>query len=233
MKTTLWLSLKPFDPGYKYLLIISAMPRTTPCVISAINYQTLVYSYFSTVRFTTIHTVRLAQTNFAASHSRAPNAQLFTLVHELVHLFIDDEGISTVSEHDDFDHIQREAIVNRVAAEILVPKILFEKEPSPEIKELAGKYSVSQYVIARRLLDIGMIDKLAYYKIVSSLKPSIKPRKKPSGGNYNSNLRFRIDHTFFRFVHNAIMQDKVSYTEALRLIGTSYKGFKYLEGELL
>lgn len=163
----------------------------------------------------------------------SPNAQLFTLVHELVHLFIDDEGISTVSEHDDFDHIQREAIVNHVAAEILVPKILFEKEPSPEIKELAGKYSVSQYVIVRRLLDIGLIDKLAYYKIVSSLKPSIKPRKKPSGGNYNSNLRFRIDHTFFRFVHNAIMQGKVSYTEALRLIGTSYKGFKYLEGELL
>ena len=29
------------------------------------------------------------------------------------------------------------------------------------------------------------------------------------------------------------MQDKISYTEALRLVGISYKGFKYLEGELL
>lgn len=166
------------------------------------------YSYFSTARFTTTHRPLSSDEfrGFSLKSDKAPiifvnqkdspNAQLFTLVHELVHLFIDDKGISTVSEHDDFDHIQREAIVNHVAAEILVPKILFEKEPPLEIKELAGKYNVSQYVIVRRLLDIGLINKSAYYKIVSSLKPSIKPRKKPSGGNYNSNLRFRIDHTF-------------------------------------
>lgn len=163
----------------------------------------------------------------------SPNAQLFTLVHELVHLFIDDEGISTVSEQRDFDHTQKEALVNRVTAEILVPKVLFEKETSLDVEELSKKYKVSRYVIARRLLDLNKIDKPTYDRIIGSLKSNAKPRKKADSGNYNTNLKFRVDDTFFRFVHNAIMQDRVSYTEAFRLVGTGYKGFKTLESELM
>lgn len=163
----------------------------------------------------------------------SPNAQLFTIVHELVHLFIDDEGISTISEQRDFDHTQEEALVNRVTAEILVPKVLFEKETSLDVEELSKKYKVSRYVIARRLLDLDKINKSTYDKIIGSLTSNAKPRKKSSGGDYNKNLVFRVDDTFFRFVHNAIMQDRVSYTEAFRLVGTGYKGFKTLESELM
>lgn len=163
----------------------------------------------------------------------SPNAQLFTLVHELVHLFIDDEGISHKAEQRDFDHTQEEALVNRVTAEILVPRVLFEKETSLDVEELSNKYKVSRYVIARRLFDLGKISKSDYDQIVSSLKSNTNTRKKSEGGNYNYNLKFRVDDTFFRFVHNAIMQDRVSYTEAFRLIGTGYKGFKTLESELM
>lgn len=180
---------------------------------------------------------------FSLKSSKAPiifvnqkdsqNAQLFTLIHELVHLFIDDEGISTMSEQSDFDHTQKEALVNRVTAEILVPKVLFEKETTLDVEELSNKYRVSRYVIARRLLDFGKINKNEYDNIVRSLHLATKPKKRSKGGNYNNNLRFRVDDTFFRFVHNAIMQDRVSYTEAFRLVGTGYKGFKTLESELM
>lgn len=163
----------------------------------------------------------------------SPNAQLFTLVHELVHLFIDEEGISHKDEQRDFDHIQSEALVNRVAAEILVPKILFEKETSLDIEALSVKYRVSRYVIARRLFDLKKIEKSDYEKLIKSLKSDAPPRKKADGGDYNKNLRFRVDDTFFHFVHNAVMQDRVSYTEAFRLIGTGYKGYKTLEGDLI
>lgn len=54
---------------------------------------------------------------FSLNSSKAPiifinqtdsqNAQLFTLLHELVHLFIDDEGISRKDEQRDYDHIKR------------------------------------------------------------------------------------------------------------------------------
>lgn len=163
----------------------------------------------------------------------SPNAQLFTLVHELVHLFIDDEGISHKDEQRDFEHVQGEALVNRVAAEILVPKVLFEKETGIDVEELSNKYKVSRYVIARRLFDLDKISKNQYDQIISSLQSITRPPKKADGGNYNNNLKFRVDDTFFHFVHNAIMQDRVSYTEAFRLIGTGYKGYKTLESELM
>ena len=161
------------------------------------------------------------------------NAQLFTLIHELVHLFIDNEGISNKDEQSDYSHIEIEALVNRVAAEILVPKLLFEREKALDVEELANKYRVSRYVITRRLLDIGKINQNQYDYIIDSIEVSISPRRRSTGGNYGNNLKFRIDKTFFRFVHNAIMQDKVSYTEAFRLIGTGYKGFKTLERDLI
>jgi len=162
----------------------------------------------------------------------SPNAQLFTLIHELVHLFIDDEGISGASEQRDYEHSRKEALINRITAEILVPKILFERETSLDVEELSKKYSVSRYVITRRLLDLEKISPSVYDQIISSLTSNAPLRKRPTGGNYNTNIKFRIDNTFFRFVHSAIMQDQVAYTEAFRLIGTGYKGFKTLENEL-
>ena len=107
------------------------------------------------------------------------------------------------------------------------------KETIKLVEELSKKYKVSRYVIARRLLDLDKIDKSMYDSIIGSLTSNAKPRKKPKGGDYNKNLVFRVDDTFFRFVHNAIMQDRVSYTEAFRLVGTGYKGFKTLESELI
>lgn len=163
----------------------------------------------------------------------SPSAQLFTLVHELAHLFIDDEGISHEDEQCIFDHIQTEALINQVTAEILVPRILFERETNLNIDDLSNKYKVSRCVIARRLLDFKKINKYEYDQIIQSLKSDNTLRKRPTGGNYNTNIKFRIDNTFFRFVHNSIMQDKISYTEAFRLIGTGYKGFKTLESDLL
>ena len=160
------------------------------------------------------------------------NAQLFTMIHELAHLFINDEGISQESEQHDYSHIQKEALMNRVTAEILVPKVLFERETTTDLEQLAKKYKVSRYVIARRLLDFKRITEDEYKALVKSLKSSVPLREKPTGGNYNNNLRFRVDDTFYRFVHNAVMQDRVSYTEAFRLIGVGYKGFKTLESEL-
>lgn len=179
---------------------------------------------------------------FSLKSSRAPiifvnqrdsqNAQLFTLVHELTHLFVNNEGVSDKYEQADYDRVGTEALVNRVTAELLVPKQLFVAEGTLDIEQLASKYSVSRYVIARRLLDFGRISKAKYDSIVRSIQTEKSPPKRSSSGNYINRLRFRTDKVFFGFVYNAIMQDRISYTEAFRLIGTGYKGFKALEGIL-
>ena len=179
---------------------------------------------------------------FSLNNSKAPiifvnqkdsrNAQLFTLIHELVHLFVDNEGISNKDEQSDYSHTGVEALVNRVTAEILVPKLLFERENTLNVEELANKYRVSRHVVARRLLDFGKINKNQYNNIIRLIESKATPQRRSTGGSYRSNIRFRIDKTFFHFVHNAIMQDRISYTEAFRLIGTGYKGFKILEKSL-
>ena len=179
---------------------------------------------------------------FSLNNSKAPiifvnqkdsrNAQLFTLIHELVHLFVDNEGISNKDEQSDYSHTGVEALVNRVTAEILVPKLLFERENTLNVEELANRYRVSRYVVARRLLDFGKINKNQYNNIIRLIESKATPQRRSTGGSYRSNIRFRIDKTFFHFVHNAIMQDRISYTEAFRLIGTGYKGFKILEKSL-
>lgn len=160
------------------------------------------------------------------------NAQLFTLLHELTHLFADEEGISNELEQQDFEHTHTEALMNRVAAELLVPETLFVAEQNYDIDELSSKYHVSKHVIARRLLDFKKIDKSKYDKLIRSFTYTAR-KKKQRGGNYHNNTSFRVDDTFFRFVYGAMRQDQISYTEAFRLIGTGYKGFKALESRLI
>ena len=105
------------------------------------------------------------------------------MVHELTHLFIDNEGVSDKYEQADYDHVGTEALVNRVTAELLVPKQLFIAENTLDIEQLASKYSVSRYVIARRLLDFSRISKARYDSIVRSMQTEKLPRKRSSSGN--------------------------------------------------
>lgn len=54
------------------------------------------------------------------NNSDAPTAKLFTLIHELAHIWIGSSGISDLENHHDV-----EKFCNNVAGEFLVPKILF------------------------------------------------------------------------------------------------------------
>lgn len=162
------------------------------------------------------------------------NAQLFTLIHELVHLFLDDEGVSREDEQKDYDHIKEEAFVNKVAAELLVPECLITNEQTKDLDYLSSRYNVSRHVIARRLFDTGMVTHAEYNGLVHKLNAKLKTNsdtRKSRGGNYHNTTAFRIDSTFFRIVHNAINQEQLTHTEAFRLIGTGYAGYKALEAK--
>ena len=51
--------------------------------------------------------------------------------------------------------------------------------------------------------------------------------KSSSGGDYN-NLRFKVDRRFFSYVQEALQQNRISYTDAFRIIGVGFKGYKAL-----
>jgi len=103
----------------------------------------------------------------------AKAAQVFTLAHELVHLWLNESGVSNLrtasTPTTQADRI--EIFCNRVAADILVPADEFQgrwKQGDPttplgERIDMQSKYfKVSEWVIARRLLDSGQISKAKY-----------------------------------------------------------------------
>lgn len=161
--------------------------------------------------------------------SDANNAKIFTLIHELAHLWIDQSGISSV-ELDEIDSNQTEQFCNAVSAEVLVPKNQFLKLWSSHqsfeesIIVTANYFKVSTFVTARRAFDLGMIDKFTffdYYKRENAnFEQSRKAKKQESkgGGNYYDTARTRLGNRFSQAVVISALEGKTLYRDAGNLL---------------
>ncbi len=98
----------------------------------------------------------------------AIRGQIFTLLHELAHLWMDAPGLSNrePDKREDTRNRRIEVACNRIAAQVLMPKNWFLAEwkkcsglsdDAMRIKEVAGVFSVSRESVARRRLDEGEI----------------------------------------------------------------------------
>lgn len=107
---------------------------------------------------------RLAPVVFINS-ADAPSARLFTLVHELAHIWIGSTGISDGSGQSDRDE---EAFCNAVAGEFLVPQDAFrtiwdmDGAWTSNLAPLAARFRISKWVVARRARDFGFISNEQY-----------------------------------------------------------------------
>ena len=162
--------------------------------------------------------------------------QLFTLIHEFIHVLYGDSDLLESEELSKRN--KKEAIINSVTAEILAPKSLIidlfdeEKNIKDSLEIISKKTEVSKFVALRRLYDLSMISKDSYqsinYELEEEFKQIQKLKKPSNGGNYSNNLRFRIDNNFFKYVNNAVQQNKITYTDAFNIVGVGYKGYKIL-----
>ena len=119
--------------------------------------------------------------------------QIFTIFHELAHLFFRTGGIDKL--RDDFmpslSGYEREIEIfcNKFAGAFLVPKKDFDRQiihiDDQSILALAERYSVSREVILRRLLDRGLVDEEYYNEKVNGwVEGARKYAGKTKGGNY-------------------------------------------------
>ncbi len=166
------------------------------------------------------------------------SAQMFTIIHELCHLWLGYEGISI------FDKLQPvklnvEEFCNQVAAEFLLPSDEFKKTLEQNKSEsdydlfniLARKFKVSPLVTARRALDMGYISKNRFFefynnyvKNIDRLKEIRKKSKKTSGHFWNTQ-RVRIGELFGSAVVQATLEGRLLYRDAYRLTGLKGKTF--------
>jgi Zn-dependent peptidase ImmA (M78 family) len=156
----------------------------------------------------------------------AKAAQMFTLVHELAHLWLGQAGVSGFKELLPSDN-EIEAFCNRVAAEFLVPahelQNVWAQAASREdpFAWLARMFKVSPVVVARRALDLGLIPKARYFAFYQSYRALWAERKARSagGGDFYLTLGARLGKRFPAAVYCAAKEGRLPYREAYQLTG--------------
>ena len=152
-------------------------------------------------------------------------AQMFTLAHEIAHLWLGESGISNIQAVSVPDHAV-ERWCNRVAAELLVPTELLHEEFNPgadsrgEADRLARRFKVSTLVVLRRIHDVGGMEweefRYAYRGEVARLR---ELQAGGGGGNAIRNVGARVSKRLARSLVASALEGRTSYTEAYRLLG--------------
>lgn len=159
----------------------------------------------------------------------AKAAQIFTLMHELAHLWIGQSGISDVSlTHPATDiHRQTEKFCNAVAAEVLVPqeslrqRWTIAESVSLNASRLASFFRVSTVMIARRALDLGLIEWPTYFTYYKGQADLWEQDKKGTGGNPYRTIPIRNGKRFTEAVVSSALARSLLLRDAGRLLGVA------------
>lgn len=160
-------------------------------------------------------------------------AQIFTLVHELVHLWVNRSGISSVDPKDvpAAEKNATERFCNAVAAEVLVPEHEFKNSlpvsfNEEAVQKLAAKYRVSTVVILRRAFELNIINRNQFFALLEIEQAKQTQREEQEeeepaegGGNFYYTLPVRNSRKFTETVLGALQAESVFYRDAANLLG--------------
>ncbi len=154
-------------------------------------------------------------------------AQMFTLSHELAHIWLGESALSnvdvTVTNHGSR---QEEVWCNKVAADFLVPlKVLRDKlhrniDPSHQLDRLTSIFKVSKLVILRRLLDAQIIDRGFFNSAWASEMSHTATEKRVArgGGNFHRTVLTRASPTFARALVESTLEGNTLHRDALDML---------------
>jgi Zn-dependent peptidase ImmA (M78 family)/DNA-binding XRE family transcriptional regulator len=158
------------------------------------------------------------------------SAQIFTVAHEIVHIWIGETGISNedLKEPRLRGHADVERFCNQAAAEILAPKLEFlakwQKHWSiaDNADSLAHMFKVSKVVVLRRAFDLEIITSKQYkeHYAIEERKFVDRPKRK-GGGNYLRNVLTRNGPILTGAVVRGALEGTVLYRDAARLLNIS------------
>jgi Zn-dependent peptidase ImmA (M78 family) len=159
-------------------------------------------------------------------------AQMFTLAHELAHVFFGSSAAFDLREMSPASDPMEQAC-NNIAAEFLVPEQMIRKtwpsirnEPG-HFQLLAREFKVSELVTARRALDLELIAKKDFLKFYHDYLNDERHQaaRRKDGGDFYANQNLRVGYRFASAVARAAKEGKILYSEAYRLTGLYGKTF--------
>src|SRR5690606_36120269 len=181
--------------------------------------------------------------------------QLFTLVHELAHIWIAETGISNEVEpvlknKDKFHPV--ELFCNEVAANALMPKAIVLSfgtssfQNSNNVFKAAKSLGVSSFALLVRALNLNLITTQAYKKLKKQAdfdyqeylgreaekKARLKEKDKKGGPNYFLLQLNRNSRLFTQTVLDAFRGGLIEPTLASNLLNVQVNKFNKLESQL-
>lgn len=153
-------------------------------------------------------------------------AQMFTLAHELAHVWLGASGVSD-TQAGSIPEQRTERWCNQVAAELLMPlaevRAAYEQNApiADEIQRLACEFKVSTLVALRRLFDAGHIDRTALWQHYRAEQARLRALREggTAGGDFYRSLGARTSKRFARALVASTLEGLTSFPEAFRMLG--------------
>lgn len=152
-------------------------------------------------------------------------AQVFTLAHELAHLWLGSTALSDM-EPESSHRYKDERWCNRAAAELLVPMDEFRdaldlrRDIRIQLEPLADRFRVSTQVILARMRESGALtwDEFMFELSIERQRIAEIVATKGSSGNYYNTKPVQVGKRFARELIASTLEGRTPYTEAFRLL---------------
>ena len=160
-------------------------------------------------------------------------AQMFTLAHELAHLFVGETGVSSFEDLQSASN-DTEKFCDQVAAEFLVPEAELRdfwpivEQTSNSYQSVARQFKVSSLVAARRACDLELIEADDFFEFYKKYmdKEWYSQQSQASGGNFWNTQKWRIGTRFGSAIFRAVKEGRLLYREAYNLTGLKGETFE-------
>lgn len=153
-------------------------------------------------------------------------AQMFTLAHELAHIWLGQAALSDVGPASAFTH-RVEQWCNRVAAKLLVPLAVLRAEYRRDedlrdaLDRLARHFKVSTLVILRRIHDAGGLTREQLAQVYQQELDWLRTVPRSSGGDFYLTQGARVGKRFARALVASTLEGQTPHLDAFRLLGFS------------
>lgn len=154
-------------------------------------------------------------------------AQMFTLAHELVHIWLGVSGVTNLNQTYPSE-ISNERFCNGVAAELLVPleelRTIWPmtETSSNRFAQTARYFRVSSLVILRRLRDAGELSKEEFERRYTDELVQFKLKTSTvGGGDFYRALYARLGKRFVSALVESTLEGGTSYRDAFQLLGVN------------
>lgn len=160
-------------------------------------------------------------------------SRIFTLIHELLHIFYHENGICDTLLLSD-QNLDIEIKCNKIAAEVLLPTEEFtdfvstisELSWKEKINQISKTFKVSYSVGVFRLRNLNLIPSNVFDSIYDWIITRDTPsRRKQDGGNYYFREFNSTSNLFLNVLMDAFDDNRINYSEALRITGYKTKTF--------